>query len=82
MGGTSVPMLSFPLAAIWNKSIGTEVPPTEAIPPTEAASPTKTTPPRKVVLAAEAIAHTKAGRRCDRDGRRRPPRRSRPGAAA
>ncbi|ALN58183.1 hypothetical protein GLE_2835 [Lysobacter enzymogenes] len=30
VGGTSVPMLSARIAATWNKSIGTEVPPTVA----------------------------------------------------
>ncbi|WP_425606237.1 DUF6053 domain-containing protein [Lysobacter yananisis] len=30
MGGTSVPTLSFPFAAIGSNSVGTEVPPTTA----------------------------------------------------
>ncbi|WP_354518586.1 DUF6053 domain-containing protein [Lysobacter enzymogenes] len=39
MGGTSVPMLSFPIAAIRNKSVGTEVPPTKAVAPNKARAP-------------------------------------------
>ncbi|WP_425481034.1 DUF6053 domain-containing protein [Lysobacter enzymogenes] len=68
MGGTSVPMLSFLIAAIWNKSIGTEVPPTKAISPAKAITSTN--------------AGVRSDCRRDRDSRHRSPRRSRPGAAA
>ncbi|WP_425481048.1 DUF6053 domain-containing protein [Lysobacter enzymogenes] len=33
MGGASARRLSYPIAAIWHKSVGTEVPPT-GVPPT------------------------------------------------
>ncbi|WP_428992824.1 DUF6053 domain-containing protein [Lysobacter enzymogenes] len=39
VGGTSVPTLFAPVAAIWHKSVGTEAPPTRALLPVRGQGP-------------------------------------------
>ncbi|WP_425479394.1 DUF6053 domain-containing protein [Lysobacter enzymogenes] len=79
MGGTSVPMLSFPIAAIRNKSVGTEVPPTKAVAPSKARAPA---PRTRCVASPAVIPPPRALRPRLRPPPRRAPARAAPASAA
>ncbi|WP_425481035.1 DUF6053 domain-containing protein [Lysobacter enzymogenes] len=79
MGGTSVPMLLFQIAAIRKESIGTEVPPTKAVAPAKTRAPA---PRTRSVADPTIIPPPRALRPRLRPHPRRAPARAAPASAA